>query len=71
LSSAAWSDSASILPKQSFDAAEPKLFFERTIFSTLLADPKSIGLQISRKVRSSQKPVPGSLYARAAERFGA
>jgi len=47
------------------------LFFERTNFSALLADPKSIGLQISRKVRSSQKPVPGSLYARAAERFGA
>lgn len=48
-----------------------KLFFQRTNFSTLLADPEIIGLQISRKVRTSQKSVPGSLYARAAERFGA
>jgi hypothetical protein len=39
------------------------LFFERTNFSALLADPEIIGLQISPKVRGSQKPVPGSLYA--------
>jgi len=35
------------------------LFFERTNFSALLADPEIVGLQISPKVRGSQKPVPG------------
>jgi hypothetical protein len=40
------------------------LFFERTNFSTPLADPEIIGLQFSP---SSQKPVPGRLYARAVE----
>ena len=60
------------LPKQSFYAvhAEPKLFFEPSDFSTLLADPRIIGLHISPKGRGSEKPVPGSLYAWAAERFG-
>ena len=60
------------LPKQSFYAvhAEPKLFFEPTDFSTLLADPEIIGLHISPKGRGGQAPVPGSLYAWATEKFG-
>jgi len=60
------------LPKQSFYAvhAEPRLFFERSDFSALLADPQIIGLHISPKGRGSEKPIPGSLYAWAAERFG-
>jgi hypothetical protein len=61
------------LPKRSFYAvhAEPKLFFEQTDFSKLLSDPEIIGLHISPKGRGSQPPVPGSLYAWAAEKFGA
>jgi len=57
--------------KQSFYAvhAEPKLFFEPRDFSGLLADPQIIGLHISPKGRGGEKPVPGSLYAWAAERF--
>ena len=60
------------LPKQSFYAvhAEPKLFFEQTDFSALLADPQIIGLHISPKGRGGQRPIPGSLYAWATERFG-
>ena len=60
------------LPKQSFYAvhAEPRLFFEPTDFSALLADPEIIGLHISPKGRGGEKPVPGSLYAWAAEKFG-
>ena len=60
------------LPKKSFYAvhAEPKLFFEPTNFSALIADPDIIGLHISPKGRGSQPPVQGSLYAWAAERFG-
>jgi len=59
-------------PKQSFYAvhAEPKRFFEPTDFSGLLADPQIIGLHISPKGRGGAKPVPGSLYAWAAEKFG-
>ncbi len=60
------------LPKQSFYAvhAEPRLFFEPTDFSKLLADPDIIGLHVSPKGRGGQKPVAGSLYAWAAEKFG-
>jgi hypothetical protein len=60
------------LPRQSFYAvhAEPKRFFEPSDFSKLLADPAIIGLHISPKGRGSQPPVPGSLYAWAAEKFG-
>jgi hypothetical protein len=60
------------LSKQSFYAvhAEPKLFFEPTDFSDLLADPHVIGLHISPKGRGGQKPISGSLYAWAAEKFG-
>jgi hypothetical protein len=60
------------LPKQSFYAvhAEPKLFFEPTEFSGLLGDPEIIGLHISPKGRGGEKPIAGSLYAWAAERFG-
>jgi hypothetical protein len=60
------------LPKESFYAvhAEPKLFFEPQDFSRLIGGPKVIGFHISPKGRGSQPPVPGSLYAWAAERFG-
>ena len=60
------------LPKQSFYAvhAEPKLFFEPQDFSRLIGDPDIIGFHISPKGRGSQPPIPGSLYAWAAERFG-
>jgi len=60
------------LPKKSFYAvhAEPALFFEPSNFSALIADPEIIGLHISPKGRGNQPPVPGSLYAWAAERFG-
>src|SRR5216684_2840627 len=60
------------LPKKSFYAvhAEPRLFFEPADFSVLIGDPGIIGLHISPKGRGSQPPVPGSLYAWAAERFG-
>jgi hypothetical protein len=61
------------LPKKSFYAAhaDPKLFFERSDFSALVSDPGVIGLHISPKGRGNQPPIPGSLYAWAAERFGA
>ena len=61
------------LPRKSFYAvhAEPKLFFEPQDFSGLIGDPDIIGLHISPKGRSNQRPVPGSLHAWAAERFGA
>jgi hypothetical protein len=60
------------LPKRSFYAvhAEPKLFFEPADFSKLLRDPDVVGLHISPKGRGKQAPIPGSLYAWAAERFG-
>ena len=60
------------LPKQSFYAVhtEPKLFFEPSDFSKLLAAPDIIGLHISPKGRGHQPPAPGSLYAWAAKRFG-
>lgn len=60
------------LPKKSFYAvhAEPKLFFEPRDFSALICDPGVIGFHISPKGRGNQKPVPGSLHAWAAERFG-
>jgi len=60
------------LPKQSFYAvhAEPKRFFEPSDFKGLLADPEIIGLHISPKGRGSEPPLPGSLYAWAAEKFG-
>jgi hypothetical protein len=59
------------LPRKSFYAvhAEPKLFFEPQDFSALIGDPDITGLHISPKGRGSQPPVPGSLYAWAAERF--
>jgi hypothetical protein len=60
------------LPKKSFYAvhAEPKKFFEPSDFSALLADPAISGFHVSPKGRGSQKPVAGSLYGWAAERFG-
>ena len=59
------------LPKQSFYAvhAEPKLFFDPSSYLGLVTDPAIIGLHISPKGRGGEKPVPGSLYAWAAERF--
>jgi hypothetical protein len=61
------------LSKKSFYAvhAEPKLFFEPRDFSALINDPEIIGLHISPKGRGSERPMPGSLYAWAAGRFGA
>jgi hypothetical protein len=59
------------LPKKSFYAvhAEPKRFFEPSDFSGLIGDPDILGLHISPKGRGGEKPIPGSLYAWAAERF--
>ena len=61
------------LPKKSFYAvhAEPRLFFEPWDISSLTGDPDIIGFHISPKGRGNTAPVPGSLYAWAAERFGA
>jgi hypothetical protein len=61
------------LPRKSFYSvhADPELFFEPSDFSGLIADPDIIGLHISPKGRGSKPPVPGSLYAWAAARFGA
>ncbi len=60
------------LPKQSFYAvhAEPKLFFDPSSYLGLVTDPTIIGLHISPKGRGGEKPIPGSLYAWATERFG-
>ena len=60
------------LPRQSFYAAhaEPKLFFEPSDFSKLIADPKIVGLHISPKGRGGEVPVAGSLYAWASEHYG-
>jgi hypothetical protein len=65
------SSSRDALPKKSFYAvhADPKRFFEPADFSALIADPEIIGLHISPKGRGNTAPVPGSLYAWAAERF--
>jgi len=59
------------LPKKSFYAvhAEPRLFFERSDFSKLIADPDVVGFHISPKGRGHEKPLPGSLYEWATERF--
>ena len=59
------------LSKKSFYAvhAEPKLFFEPSDFSALLGDPEIMGFHVSPKGRGNQRPVPGSLYAWAAERY--
>ncbi|WP_128928917.1 hypothetical protein [Bradyrhizobium guangxiense] len=60
------------LPKQSFYAvhAEPKLFFDPSSYLGLVTNPEIIGLHISPKGRGGEKPIPGSLYAWATERFG-
>jgi len=60
------------LPRKSFYAvhSQPRRFFEPSDFSALIADPAIIGLHISPKGRAKQPPVPGSLYASAAQRFG-
>jgi hypothetical protein len=60
------------LPKRSFYAVHvaPKRFFEPSDFSALITDPAVLGLHISPKGRGNEAPVPGSLYAWAAERFG-
>ncbi|MGX1318419.1 hypothetical protein AB7M17_001872 [Bradyrhizobium sp. USDA 377] len=59
------------LPKQSFYAvhAEPKLFFDPSSYLGLVTNPEIVGLHISPKGRGGEKPIPGSLYAWAAERF--
>jgi hypothetical protein len=60
------------LPKKSFYAvhAEPRLFFEPHDISSLLDDPEIIGFHISPKGRGNSAPIPGSLHAWAAQRFG-
>ena len=60
------------LPKKSFYSvhAEPRLFFDPLDISGLINDPDVIGFHISPKKRVNELPVPGSLYAWAAERFG-
>jgi hypothetical protein len=60
------------LPKKSFYAvhADPEHFFEPAELSALLGDREIIGFHISPKGRGSEPPIPGSLYAWAAERFG-
>jgi hypothetical protein len=60
------------LPKKSFYEVhwEPKRFFERSDFSRLISDPGIIGFHLSAKGRAKLPPVPGSLYAWAAEKFG-
>ena len=59
------------LPRKSFYAvhAEPKLFFDPSDFSPLIADPAIIGLHISPKGRGDESPIPGSLYQWAAKRW--
>lgn len=59
------------LPKQSFYAvhAEPKLFFDPSSYLGLVTNPEIIGLHISPKGRGGERPIPGSLYAWATERF--
>jgi hypothetical protein len=59
-------------PRKSFYAvhAEPKLFFEPSDFSALIADPEILGFHVSPKGRGNQAPIPGSLHAWAAARFG-
>ena len=61
------------LPRKSFYSvhADPKLFFEPSDFSGLIGDPDIIGLHISPKGRGGHAPIPGSLHAWAAARFGA
>lgn len=49
--------------------AEPKLFFDPSSYLGLVANPDIIGLHISPKGRGGEKPIPGSLYAWAAELF--
>ncbi len=48
----------------------PGFFSSHTDISALINDPDVIGFHISPKKRVNELPVPGSLYAWAAERFG-
>ncbi|MET0724416.1 MAG: hypothetical protein ABWY64_26815 [Tardiphaga sp.] len=61
------------LPRKSYYSihAEPKLFFEPSDFSALLADPGILGFHISPKGRGKERPIPGSFYAWATERIAA
>lgn len=60
------------LPRKTFYAvhARPNLFFEPSDFSALIADADIPAFHISPKGRRNDRPVPGSLYAWAAKRFG-
>jgi hypothetical protein len=60
------------LPRKSFYAvhARPNLFFDPSDFSALIADPGILGFHVSPKGRGGEPPVPGSLYAWAAARWG-
>jgi hypothetical protein len=59
------------LPKKSYYSihAEPKLFFEPSDFSALVADPEILGFHISPKGRGKETPLPGSFYAWATEQI--
>ncbi len=67
-----WGETHYALPKKSFYAvhAEPNLFFAPQDISALVSDPDVIGFHISPKKRVNEPPVPGSLHAWAADRFG-
>ena len=60
------------LLKKSFYAvhSRPRLFFEPCDFPALIDDPGIIGFHLSPKGRARQRPIPGSLHAWAAQRFG-
>jgi hypothetical protein len=60
------------LPKKTFYAvhAQPKLFFEPSGFSALIADPAIAGFHVSPKGRGNDRAIPGSMHAWATERFG-
>jgi hypothetical protein len=59
------------LPRKSYYAihAEPKLFFEPSDFSALIADSEILGFHISPKGRGKEVPMAGSFYAWAMQRI--
>lgn len=60
------------VPKKTFYSvhAKPEKFFEPADFSRLIEDPEILGFHISPKSLGNTLPIPGSLYAWAAEKFG-
>jgi hypothetical protein len=45
------------------------LFYDPSSYLGLVTNPEIIGLHISPKGRGGEKPIPGSLYAWATQRF--